>query len=326
MKNKNILITGAAGFIGSNLCEYILKTTNYNIIALDNLTYAGNVNFLPNNSRLKFVKFDIRDKKIYKVFEKWNITDVIHLAAETHVDNSIINPSLFIDVNVVGTHNVVEAAYKYWKDNNLLLSSRFHHVSTDEVYGSLEYSEYFTEESKYSPNSPYSASKASSDHIVRSYIETFNLNATISNCSNNFGKHQHEEKLIPKVIKCILENKKIPLYGNGKNERDWLFVEDHCVAIMEIFENANKGDLFLIGTGNVLSNYDIISMILNYMNKSTELIEYVNDRLGHDKRYAINSTKLNSFINYKWWSDFEQNLINTIEWYKNYYMQGENYS
>lgn len=326
---SRILITGGAGFIGSNLCEYLIKNTSYELLILDKLTYAGNLENLKSvldNDRVIFIQGDICDNDlVQRVFSKYEILHVIHLAAESHVDNSIKDPSLFVRTNVVGTQSLLESARVYWTLKGTIKTSRFHHVSTDEVYGSLEQDEFFTEESKYLPNSPYSASKASSDHLVRAYHETFGLNTVITNCSNNYGRNQHEEKLIPKVIKCLINNQSIPIYGNGLNERDWLYVEDHCSAIQVVFEMGKAGDVYLIGTRNVKNNLDLIKDIIFAYKEITgqdksNLITFVEDRLGHDKRYAINPTKLEKELGWSPKNEYNKSIIDTIQ----FYLQKEN--
>lgn len=321
---KNVLITGGAGFIGSNFLEYFCKKySNYRIINLDKLTYAGDLdnlnecNSLPN---YKFIKGDICDEDLVsKLFQSNNITDVIHFAAETHVDNSITDPSIFVKTNVLGTFILLNNFNKFSK-------GRFHHISTDEVYGSLGSTGFFTEQTPYAPNSPYSASKASSDMIVRSYFRTYGVNTIISNCSNNYGPKQHKEKFIPTVIKTALEEISIPVYGNGKNIRDWLYVEDHCKAIDLIFHKGKSGETYNVGGNNEHSNIDIARLICRILDQKKprknghsydELIVFVTDRLGHDFRYAIDSTKLRSELGWHPDNAFEQGLTSTIDWYLN---------
>ena len=312
---KNILITGAAGFIGSNFAEYFVnKYPEYNIIVLDKLTYAGNMNNLNNViDKITFVKGDICDYPFVKeLFEKYNINGVIHFAAESHVDNSIKNPFIFTQTNVMGTHTLLEVAKEVWGEGS---ENKFVHISTDEVYGTLGENGYFTEESPIRPNSPYSASKASSDLIARAYFETYKMNVSITNCSNNYGPYQHNEKLIPHMIKLALENKKLPVYGNGKNIRDWLYVEDHCEAIDLVFHNGRAGERYNIGGHNEKRNIEIVKLILKHLNKSEDLIEFVEDRKGHDYRYAIDPTKIKKELGWYPKTKFEDGIVKTIDWY-----------
>ena len=312
---KNILITGAAGFIGSNFAEYFVnKYPEYNIIVLDKLTYAGNMNNLNNViDKITFVKGDICDYPFVKeLFEKYNFNGVIHFAAESHVDNSIKNPFIFTQTNVMGTHTLLEVAKEVWGEGS---ENKFVHISTDEVYGTLGENGYFTEESPIRPNSPYSASKASSDLIARAYFETYKMNVSITNCSNNYGPYQHNEKLIPHMIKLALENKKLPVYGNGKNIRDWLYVEDHCEAIDLVFHNGKAGERYNIGGHNEKRNIEIVKLILKHLNKSEDLIEFVEDRKGHDYRYAIDPTKIKNELGWYPKTKFEDGIVKTIDWY-----------
>ena len=312
---KNILITGAAGFIGSNFTEYFVnKYPEYNIIVLDKLTYAGNMNNLKNViDKITFVKGDICDYSLVKeLFEKYNINGVIHFAAESHVDNSIKTPFIFTQTNVMGTHSLLEVAKQVWGEGSL---NKFVHISTDEVYGTLGEKGYFTEESPIRPNSPYSASKASSDLIARAYFETYNMNVSITNCSNNYGPYQHNEKLIPHMIKLALENKKLPVYGDGKNIRDWLYVEDHCEAIDLVFHNGRAGERYNVGGHNEKRNIEIIKLILKHLNESEDLIEFVEDRKGHDYRYAIDPTKIKNELGWYPKTKFEDGIVKTIDWY-----------
>ncbi len=312
---KNILITGAAGFIGSNFTEYFVnKYPEYNIIVLDKLTYAGNMNNLKNViDKITFVKGDICDYSLVKeLFEKYNINGVIHFAAESHVDNSIKTPFIFTQTNVMGTHSLLEVAKQVWGEGSL---NKFVHISTDEVYGTLGEKGYFTEESPIRPNSPYSASKASSDLIARAYFETYNMNVSITNCSNNYGPYQHNEKLIPHMIKLALENKKLPVYGDGKNIRDWLYVEDHCEAIDLVFHNGRAGERYNVGGHNEKRNIEIIKLILKHLNESEDLIEFVEDRKGHDYRYAIDPTKIKKELGWYPKTKFEDGIVKTIDWY-----------
>jgi len=321
---KKILITGGAGFIGSHVVRHFInKYPNYQIYNLDKLTYAGNLENLKdveNKQNYHFIKADIVDKDvIFSLFRKHQFDGVIHLAAESHVDRSISNPTEFIFTNIVGTVNLLNAAREIWKDSNDKL---FYHVSTDEVYGSLGETGYFSEETAYDPRSPYSASKASSDHLVRAYFHTYKLPIKISNCSNNFGAYQFPEKLIPLVINNIKHNKPLPIYGEGKNVRDWLFVEDHVHAIDLIFHAGKVGETYNIGGKNEWTNIDLVKKIchitdrkLNKTKPSESLITYVKDRAGHDLRYAIDSSKLQQELNWHPSPDFDNLLEKTILWY-----------
>ena len=377
----SILITGGAGFIGSNFIPYFLeKYPNYRIICLDKLTYAGNLDNLSevdsilNNSTLKtqnstlqnerfhFVKGDICNRELVEyIFNEFDIRGVIHFAAESHVDNSIKNPGVFVETNVKGTYTLLDVAYKYWmegpfkyrdrylneKNNSKLntqnstleaeaLLPRFHHISTDEVYGTLSENsnELFTEKTPYAPNSPYSASKASSDMIVRAYVETFGMNCVITNCSNNYGPKQHDEKLIPTIIRNALQGNQIPIYGDGKNIRDWLYVLDHCKGIDIVYHNGKKGETYNIGGRNERTNIYIANKICEILdelypikNNSTlntqhstlksykELITFVADRAGHDRRYAIDATKLEKELGWKAEETFETGIVKTVKWY-----------
>jgi len=323
---KNILITGGAGFIGSHLVKLlVVKYPNYNIINLDFLTYAGNLANLKeieNYSNYKFIKADICDyKKVLSIFIEENITDIIHLAAESHVDRSIEDPFLFAKTNVMGTLSLIQAAKTFWSDdfkNNL-----FYHVSTDEVYGSLGSKGLFTENSPYDPHSPYSASKASSDHFVRSFYDTYNFPVIISNCSNNYGPNHFPEKLIPLCINNIINNKDLPVYGKGDNVRDWLYVKDHATAIDTIFHKGKIGETYNIGGFNEWKNIDLIRVIINTTDRllgrkegsSLNLITYVKDRAGHDLRYAIDSTKIKKELGWEPSLQFEEGIEKTVIWY-----------
>ena len=323
---KNILITGGAGFIGSHLVKYFVKKyKNYNIINLDKLTYASNVSFLDeikNFENYFFIQGDICDiEKIQEVFNKYKISNVIHLAAESHVDNSIENALEFAKTNILGTINLLELCRKNWnkKENNL-----FYHISTDEVFGTLDESGIFNENSKYDPHSPYSASKASADHFVRAFYDTHKLPIIVSNCSNNYGPNQHKEKLIPTVINSLVSKKKIPIYGNGLNIRDWLYVEDHVKAIDLIFHKGIIGETYCIGGENEIKNIDLIKMIikeydslLQKNNSSIDLISFVKDRLGHDYRYAIDISKIKNELGWEPETNIDEGLKNTLNWYLN---------
>jgi dTDP-glucose 4,6-dehydratase len=323
---QTIIITGGAGFIGSHLVRRFVKNyPGYNIINLDKLTYAGNLANLKdieNEPNYKFVKGDIVDVDfINKLFTEENPDAVIHLAAESHVDRSITNPLEFVTTNVVGTANLLNAARKLWKDRSD--KTRFYHVSTDEVYGSLGETGMFTEETAYDPHSPYSASKASSDHFVRAYHDTYGLNTVISNCSNNYGSYHFPEKLIPLAINNIKQNKPVPVYGKGENIRDWLWVEDHARAIDLIFHKAKPGSTYNIGGHNEWKNIDLIKLLCrildNKLNRpageSAGLITFVTDRAGHDQRYAIDATKLKNELGWVPSITFEEGLEKTVDWY-----------
>ncbi len=313
--SNNILVTGAAGFIGANFAEYFVnKYPEYNVIVLDKLTYAGNMDNLKKvMDKITFVQGDICDYPFVKeVFEKYNINGVIHFAAESHVDNSIKNPFIFTQTNVIGTHTLLEVAKQIWGEGS---KNKFVHISTDEVYGTLGEDGYFTEETPIKPNSPYSASKASSDLIARAYFETYKMNVSITNCSNNYGPYQHNEKLIPHMIKLALENKKLPVYGDGKNIRDWLYVEDHCEAIDLVFHNGRAGERYNIGGHNEKRNIEIVKLILKHLNMSEDMIEFVEDRKGHDYRYAIDPSKIKQELGWYPKTKFEDGIVKTIDWY-----------
>ncbi|MCI9286557.1 MAG: dTDP-glucose 4,6-dehydratase [Clostridia bacterium] len=313
--SKNILVTGAAGFIGANFAEFFVnKHPEYNVVVLDKLTYAGNMDNLKKvMDKITFVQGDICDYQFVKeLFEKYAIDGVIHFAAESHVDNSIKNPFIFTQTNVIGTHTLLEVAKQVWGEGS---KNKFVHISTDEVYGTLGEEGYFTETTPINPNSPYSASKASSDLIARAYFETFKMNVTITNCSNNYGPYQHNEKLIPHMIKLAMNNEKLPVYGNGKNIRDWLYVEDHCEAIDLVFHNGRAGERYNIGGHNEKRNIEIVKLILKHLNKSEDLIEFVEDRKGHDYRYAIDPTKIKNELGWLPKTKFEDGIVKTIDWY-----------
>lgn len=325
---KSILITGGAGFIGSHVMRlFVNKYPEYQIINLDKLTYAGNLANLTDiedKENYSFVKGDIVDAEfIGQLFEEHIIDGIIHLAAESHVDRSISNPIEFVMTNVVGTVNLLNAAKLQWKDNSE--GKLFYHVSTDEVYGSLGEEGFFYENTNYDPHSPYSASKASSDHFVRAYHDTYKLPVVISNCSNNYGSFQFPEKLIPLAINNIKNNKPIPVYGKGENVRDWLWVEDHAKAIDTIFHSGKIGDTYNIGGFNEWKNIDLIKLLCNIMDNklqrepgtSEKLISYVTDRAGHDLRYAIDASKLSNDLGWKPSLQFEEGLEKTVDWYLN---------
>ena len=323
---RTILITGGAGFIGSHVVRrFVGKYPEYNIVNADKLTYAGNLENLTDieqEKNYKFEKTDIVDKQsVLDLFEKYKFDGVIHLAAESHVDRSITDPDEFVFTNIVGTVNLLNAALNKWRSS--FEGKLFYHISTDEVYGSLGKEGLFTEETAYDPKSPYSASKASSDHMVRAYNHTFGVPAVISNCSNNYGPNQFPEKLIPLAINNIKNNKPIPVYGKGENIRDWLYVEDHASAIDLIFHHGKVGETYNIGGNNEWKNLDLILLLCRIMDKklnrapgtSEKLITYVTDRPGHDLRYAIDSSKLQEELGWSPIPDFADGLEKTVQWY-----------
>jgi len=371
-KFKTILLTGCAGFIGSNFVPYFLeKYPNYKIVNLDKLTYAGDLDNLSEiddilenskfktqnstlqNDRYHFVKGDICNRELVEfIFTEYNIQGVIHFAAESHVDNSIKNPGIFIETNVNGTYTLVDVAYKHWMEKPFKYHSkfniqnstlpRFHHISTDEVYGTLNETDLFTEETPYAPNSPYSASKASSDMIIRAYNETFGLNTVITNCSNNYGPKQHDEKLIPTIIRKALAGEGIPIYGDGKNIRDWLYVLDHCKGIDLVYHTGREGETYNIGGRNERTNLQIVNTICEILDKKypiknnqiiqnsklniqnyKDLMVFVEDRAGHDRRYAIDATKLENELGWLADEDFDSGIFKTVEWYLDKYIREE---
>ncbi|MCD6579804.1 dTDP-glucose 4,6-dehydratase [bacterium] len=309
----NILVTGGVGFIGSNFIRMIVKNySQYNIINVDKLTYAGNLENLKNiehSNRYKFYKTDICDiDELEKIFKNNDIDHIINFAAESHVDRSILTPEIFIDTNVKGTMNLLEMAKKY-KVNKYL------QVSTDEVYGTLGKKGKFTESTNLSPNSPYSASKASADLLCRSYNKTFDLPIIITRCSNNYGPYQFPEKLIPLMIYNTMNDKELPVYGDGKNIRDWIYVEDHCLGILTALEKGTSGSIYNIGGNSEKENIEIVELILKGLNKPKSLIKYVKDRPGHDRRYAIDATKIKNELGWEPKITFEDGMKKTIKWY-----------
>ena len=326
--DHKILITGGAGFIGSHVVKFFVNNySNYHIYNLDNLSYASNLNFLidiENKKNYSFINGDICDFDLVKsIFVKYDISRVIHLAAESHVDRSINTPLKFAKVNILGTLNLLQVAKKYWKKN--YLNKLFYHISTDEVFGSLGADGLFSETSKYDPHSPYAASKASSDHFVRSFKDTYDFPIIISNCSNNFGPNQFAEKLIPLVINNIINNEIIPVYGDGNNIRDWIFVDDHVMAIDLIFHKGKLGDSYNIGGSNEYKNIDLIYEIITITDSllgrpngaSKQLISFIADRPGHDFRYAIDSGKIKHELGWRPSLNFKENLKKTVLWYIN---------
>ena len=328
---KNILITGGAGFIGSNFIHQTLQRKDFSgrIINLDKLTYAGdeaNLQGLPMSElgkRYFFVQGDINDTDlVLKTMQEHDVDTIVHMAAESHVDRSISSPREFIQTNVMGTFNMLNSAKSFWKDREDVL---FHHVSTDEVYGSLSEEGFFVEETPYDPRSPYSASKASSDHFARAFFHTYGLPVTISNCSNNYGPRQHNEKLIPLMITNMLEGKQLPVYGKGENVRDWIYVDDHNEALWQILTKGTVGETYNIGGRNEARNIDLVHRLCEIVADKTgkaeseykSLITHVTDRLGHDFRYAIDSTKIENELSWKNKENFRSGLNKTVDWYLN---------
>jgi len=328
---ENILVTGGAGFIGSNFIHYIFKNTSFGgkIVNVDKLTYAGNLENLVKidndygGERYFFERADICDfANLKRIFEKYNIDTVVNFAAESHVDRSIFGPKDFVRTNIMGTFNLLEVARECWKEKERG-EILFHHISTDEVYGSVKEGKYFLETTAYQPNSPYSASKASSDFLVRAYNKTYGLPVTISNCSNNYGPYQFPEKLIPLMILNILEERDLPVYGDGKNVRDWLYVEDHCGAVWGILNKGEVGETYNVGGENEWENIKLVNFLCEKIAKIKEknkdyykrLITFVKDRPGHDRRYAINCDKIKNELGWQRQFDFKEGLDSTIKWY-----------
>jgi dTDP-glucose 4,6-dehydratase len=324
---KTILVTGGAGFIGSNFVKYMLeKYHDYKIINADTLTYAGNLENLKNitdSENYTFLKADIRDKqKIDEIFASWEITFVVNFAAESHVDRSIEEPEVFLTTNIIGTQVLLDVAKKYWKVNpedkyckEYTPGVKFLQVSTDEVYGALDEIGMFVETTPLMPNSPYSASKAGADMIVRAYNETFGMPINITRCSNNYGPYQFPEKLIPLMVINCLKEKNLPVYGDGMQVRDWLHVFDHCAALDAVLHKGETGEVYNIGGNNEKANLEIVQLIIKYLGKSKNLIKYVKDRPGHDRRYAIDNTKITTQLGWKPTYTFEHGIKETIDWY-----------
>jgi dTDP-glucose 4,6-dehydratase len=335
---KTVLITGGSGFIGTNFVRLLIQSANYRVINLDALTYAANalsLQDLEGHPGYVFIRGDITDRELVKsLFETYHPAGVIHFAAESHVDRSIVSADDFVTTNVVGTYTMLEAARLYWKDlsEEEKQSFRFLHVSTDEVFGSLGPEGYFTEDTPYAPNSPYSASKASSDHFVRAYHHTYGLPTVITNCSNNYGPYQFPEKLIPLMIMNALSGKPLPVYGDGSNVRDWIYVEDHCKAVKLAFEKGTPGEVYVVGASNEQKNLNLVQEICNILDEVAppdeipdlrerglksyrDLIRFVTDRPGHDRRYAIDSARIRNELGWQPEVGFEAGLRRTIEWY-----------
>lgn len=327
-----VLITGGAGFIGSNYINLFIEDEGIHIVNLDKLTYAGNLDnlIIPERENYTFVQGDICDRELVKeLFEKYRFQTVLNFAAESHVDNSIMDPSAFVETNISGTFNLLQNAYKLWLEKPFVLkeefkNARFLHVSTDEVYGTLGKEGLFTEETPYAPNSPYSASKASSDFLVRSYFHTYGMPVLTTNCSNNYGPNQHDEKLIPTIIRTALEKQPIPIYGDGKNIRDWLYVTDHCKGIKLVLNKGNFGETYNIGGRNERENIYIAEKICEVLDRLkplannesySKLITFVIDRPGHDRRYAIDATKIEDQLGWRAEENFESGILKTVEWY-----------
>jgi len=334
MDNKTILITGGAGFIGTNFIRHTLEIRpDWRIVNIDLLTYAGNpanIEDLPHDlaERYRFIHGDIRDSPLLeKLFSEENFSGIIHFAAESHVDRSIQGPEVFLETNVVGTFRLLEASLKYWELSGKPSTLRFLHISTDEVYGSLGTEGYFTENTPYDPSSPYSASKAASDHFAKVYFRTYGLPTIITNCSNNYGPYQFSEKFIPLIILNILEEKPLPIYGDGKNVRDWLYVIDHCEALIKVLETGKPGETYNIGGNEEWQNIEIVHLLCDLVDKrlgrtnkqsSRRFIRFVKDRPGHDRRYAIDASKIRQELKWSPKHRFKQALEDTVDWYMNH--------
>jgi len=330
-----IIVTGGAGFIGANLILFLHdKHDEIEVLNIDKLTYASDISALAvlrNSKRYHFSKIDLVDREaVRKAVRNWQPQGVLHLAAESHVDKSIKGPETFVMSNVIGTFNILEECRQLWlNENDGLKKNRFLHVSTDEVYGTLGNSGYFNEKTPYAPNSPYSATKAGSDFLVRSYHHTYGMNVVITNCSNNFGPHQHDEKLIPTVIRHALDHEAIPVYGDGGNVRDWLYVRDHCSALVKAFLEGKPGEQYVIGGDNEWKNIDLVNLICEILNEKVangpgndykNLISFVTDRPGHDYRYAIDASKIKQDLDWHPSGDFRENLKSTVLWYVDKYL------
>ena len=333
---KNILITGGAGFIGSNYINLFIDEPNVHLVNLDKLTYAGNLNNIEVKDRdnYTFIQGDICDKELVKeLFAKYRFQEVVNFAAESHVDNSILDPSAFVETNISGTFNLLQNAYKLWMKKPFekepdFENARFLHISTDEVYGTLGKEGLFTEETQYAPNSPYSASKASSDFLVRSYFHTYGMSVLTTNCSNNYGPHQHDEKLIPTIIRTALKEEPIPIYGDGQNIRDWLYVLDHCMGIKRVLDQGKFGETYNIGGRNERNNLYIAEKVAEILDRLqprkngksyAALITFVVDRPGHDQRYAIDASKIEKHLGWSAAENFESGIEKTIKWYLHKY-------
>lgn len=324
---KKILITGGAGFIGSALVRHLLKNTNFQVLVVDKLTYAGNLESLKeisNSPRFNFLKLDICDSSIAKVIDDFCPHAIMHLAAESHVDRSIDGPSEFIKTNILGTFNLLEAALSYWQKNGRPGDFRFQHISTDEVFGSLDESGLFSESTAYDPSSPYSASKASSDHLVRAWHRTYGLPVLMTNCSNNYGPYHYPEKLIPLIINNALQGKSLPVYGDGLQVRDWLYVEDHVLALCAVLEKGRVGETYNVGGDSERTNIQVVRLICEILDEIypskdqstyTKLITHVQDRPGHDRRYAIDCSKLKNELGWRQLETFETGIKKTVEWF-----------
>ena len=330
MKEKSVIVTGGAGFIGSTLVRLLIAETNYRVIVLDKLTYAGNLESLElvkDSERLIFVKGDICDKQLVtSLFTDFKPCGIFHLAAESHVDRSIDGPADFIQTNIIGTFNLLQCSLDYFRSLSSVDRFIFQHISTDEVFGSLGETGLFTESTKYEPNSPYSASKASSDHLVRAWHKTYGLPVLVTNCSNNYGPYHYPEKLVPLMIINALKGKKLPVYGDGKQIRDWLFVEDHARALLKVFEEGEIGETYNVGGNSERTNLEVVSLICETLDQlvpeskyrpHSKLIEFVTDRPGHDRRYAIDCSKLQNSLGWKQNETFESGMKKTILWYLN---------